>query len=253
MKLFPAIDLKDGAAVRLFQGDYDKMTLYSDDPVKVAKGFAKDGAEYLHLVDLDGAKDGTTQNFATIEKIVAATGMFCEVGGGIRSEKRIKAYLNLGVKRVILGTAAVKNLSFLQEMVDKYGDAIAVGVDAKNGFVATDGWKIITDVESFAFCEKLRSMGVKTVIYTDIAKDGGLSGTNLPAYKKLAAMKGLSVTASGGISSLAELVTLQQMGTDAAILGKAIYAGVLDLKTALDTVNKMLRVDFLSRNPAELV
>lgn len=233
MKLFPAIDLRGGRAVRLTQGDYDRMTVYNDDPVAVAKSFAAAGAEYLHLVDLDGAKDGTTANFETIRAIIAATGMYCEVGGGIRDEARIRAYLELGAKRVILGTAAVKNLPFLQQMVDKYGEAIAVGVDAKDGFVATDGWKVVTDVESFSFCEKLRDMGVRTVIYTDIAKDGGLAGTNLPAYEKLAQVKGLNITASGGITTIGELQALKEMGIDAAILGKAIYAGVLSLPDAL--------------------
>lgn len=236
MKLFPAIDLRGGHAVRLTQGDYDRMTVYSEDPVQVAKQFAAAGAGYLHLVDLDGAKDGTTENFETIRRIVAATGMVCEVGGGIRDEARIRAYLDLGVNRVILGTAAVNDRPFLQRVVDRYGPAIAVGVDAKNGFVATDGWKKVTDVESFSFCETLRDMGVRTVIYTDIAKDGGLAGTNLPAYEKLAKLQGLAVTASGGITTTAELAALAAMGIDAAILGKALYAGVLNLPEALACV-----------------
>lgn len=236
MKLFPAIDLKDGAAVRLCEGDYSRMTVYSTKPDAVAREFAAAGAEYLHLVDLDGAKDGTTQNFKAIETIVQATGMYCEVGGGIRNEERIKAYLAQGAKRVILGTAAVNDLAFLQRMVDRYGPAIAVGVDAKEGFVATDGWRTVTGVESFSFCRRLRDMGVGTVIYTDISKDGKLAGTNLQAYEKLAALDGLCVTASGGISSLEELVLLAQMGMDGAILGKALYTGVLDLPTALSCV-----------------
>ncbi len=232
MKIFPAIDLRDGKVVRLFQGDYDKMTVYNQNPVETAKSFAAMGASCLHVVDLDGAKDGKLVNFDTIFSIVHQVGMFVEVGGGIRNMDRVRKYLDAGVSRVILGTAAITDPDFLQEAVQTYGDKIAVGVDAKDGFVAINGWKEVTDMESFSFCKKLRDMGVKTVIYTDISKDGGLSGTNLDAYEKLQQIEGLSITASGGISSLDEIKKLRGM-VDAAILGKAIYSGILDLKEAI--------------------
>lgn len=232
MKIFPAIDLRDGKAVRLFQGDYDQMTVYSEDPVDIARSFKAKGADYLHLVDLDGAKDGKLVNFDTIKAIVEQVDMYVEVGGGIRDEERIKQYLDLGVGRVILGTIAIKNPEFLEEMVAKYGEKIAVGVDARDGFVAINGWKEITDKESFEFCTYLRDIGVKTVIYTDISRDGSLQGTNIEAYKKLQQIEGLEITASGGISFEEEITTLKDI-TDAAILGKAIYSGVLDLERAV--------------------
>ncbi len=232
MKIFPAIDLRDGKAVRLFQGDYDQMTVYSENPVDIARSFKAKGADNLHLVDLDGAKDGRLVNFDTIKAIVEEVDMFVEVGGGIRDEERIKQYLELGVGRVILGTVAIKNPEFLKEMVDKYGEGIAVGVDARDGYVAINGWKEITDTESFAFCEYLRDIGVKTVIYTDISRDGGLQGTNMEAYKRLQQIEGLDVVASGGISFEEEITALKDV-TAAAILGKALYSGMLDLERAL--------------------
>ncbi|MBQ8151628.1 MAG: 1-(5-phosphoribosyl)-5-[Firmicutes bacterium] len=200
MKIFPAIDLRDGRAVRLYQGDYDQMTVYSDSPVQVARSFKEAGAEYLHLVDLDGAKDGALVNFDTIKAIVEDVDMFVEVGGGIRDEERIKQYLEVGVGRVILGTIAIKDPAFLEEMVSKYGDKIAVGVDARDGFVAINGWKEITDKKGIEFCKYLESIGVKTVIYTDISRDGGLEGTNMEVYRELQEIEGLEITASGGIS-----------------------------------------------------
>lgn len=233
MKIFPAIDLRDGKAVRLFQGDYDQMTVYSEDPVDIARSFKAKGADYLHLVDLDGAKDGRLVNFDTIKAIVEQVDMYVEVGGGIRDEERIRQYLDLGVGRVILGTIAIKNPEFLEKMVAKYGEKIAVGVDARDGFVAINGWKEITDKESFDFCTYLRDIGVKAVIYTDISRDGSLQGTNIEAYRKLQGIEGLEITASGGISFEEEIVTLKDI-TDAAILGKAIYSGVLDLQRAVE-------------------
>lgn len=233
MKIFPAIDLRDGKAVRLYQGDYDQMTVYSEDPVDVARSFKEKGASYLHLVDLDGAKDGQLVNFETIRRIVEEVDLFVEVGGGIRDEKRICQYLDLGVGRVILGTIAVKEPEFLKEMVGKYGEKIAVGVDARDGYVAINGWKEITAQESFSFCKDLRDMGVKTVIYTDISRDGGLEGTNMDAYRKLQQIEGLEVTASGGISFEREITELKDIAA-AAILGKAIYSGALDLSRAVE-------------------
>ncbi len=233
MKIFPAIDLRDGKAVRLFQGDYDQMTVYSDDPVDVARSFKEAGASYLHLVDLDGAKDGALVNFDTIRRIVSDVEMYVEVGGGIRDEERIRQYLDLGVGRVILGTIAVKDPAFLEEMVAKYKERIAVGVDARDGFVAVNGWKEITDTEGLEFCRYLRDIGVSQVIYTDISRDGSLQGTNLEVYEKLHEIEGLNVTASGGISFEEEIVSLKKT-CDAAILGKAIYSGVLDLARAVE-------------------
>ena len=232
MKIFPAIDLRNGKAVRLYQGDYDQMTVYSDSPVDVAKSFKAKGASCLHLVDLDGANDGRLVNFETIKEIVEEVDMYVEVGGGIRDEERIKQYLELGVGRVILGTIAVKDPGFLEAMVTKYGEKIAVGVDARDGFVAINGWKEITDRESFEFCRYLRDIGVRSIIYTDISRDGGLEGTNMEAYRKLQEIEGLEVTASGGISFEEEITALRDVAA-AAILGKAIYSGKLDLERAV--------------------
>ena len=232
MKIFPAIDLRNGKAVRLYQGDYDQMTVYSDSPVDVAKSFKAKGASCLHLVDLDGAKDGRLVNFETIKEIVEEIDMYVEVGGGIRDEERIKQYLELGVGRVILGTIAVKDPGFLEAMVTKYGEKIAVGVDARDGFVAINGWKEITDRDSFEFCRYLRDIGVRSIIYTDISRDGGLEGTNMEAYRKLQEIEGLEVTASGGISFEEEITALRDVAA-AAILGKAIYSGKLDLERAV--------------------
>ncbi|MBQ9707799.1 MAG: 1-(5-phosphoribosyl)-5-[Firmicutes bacterium] len=233
MKIFPAIDLRDGRAVRLYQGDYDQMTVYSDSPVQVARSFKEAGAEYLHLVDLDGAKDGALVNFDTIKAIVEDVDMFVEVGGGIRDEERIKQYLEVGVGRVILGTIAIKDPAFLEEMVSKYGDKIAVGVDARDGFVAINGWKEITDQKGIEFCKYLKSIGVKTVIYTDISRDGGLEGTNMEVYRELQEIEGLEITASGGISFEEEITALKDV-VDSAILGKAIYSGKLNLARAVE-------------------
>lgn len=198
MELFPAIDLRDGKAVRLVQGDYNQMTVFSDRPEEVALGFKEQGAKNLHVVDLDGAKDAALANFDTIEKLIKTTGLFVEVGGGIRNEASIDKYLSLGAGRVILGTVAVTNYPFVEEMVRKYGDKIAVGVDAKDGFVATHGWLETSEVRGVDFCRRLRDTGVKTVIYTDISRDGKMQGTNLELYKELSQIEGLDIVASGG-------------------------------------------------------
>lgn len=233
MELFPAIDLRNGQAVRLVQGDYDQMTVYSSKPEDVARQFKEKGARNLHLVDLDGAKDGELVNFESIKNIVSGLDMFVEVGGGIRDEERIKQYLDLGVGRVILGTVAVKDPEFLEAMVAKYCDKIAVGVDVKDGYVAINGWKEVTDKKGMEFCKYLAGIGVKTVIYTDISRDGGLKGTNLEAYKALAEIEGLDIVASGGISFEEEITALKET-TYGAILGKALYDGLLDLEKALE-------------------
>ena len=234
MKIFPAIDLSGGQVVRLYQGDYDKMTVYGTDPAAVARSFVDAGARYLHVVDLDGAKDGTTANFDSIAAIAKQGGLSMEVGGGIRTEDRIRQYLDLGVQRCILGTIAVKDFAFTVRMAETYGDGIAVGVDCRDGYAAVNGWKELSDEKGPDFCRRLAANGVKTVIYTDISRDGAERGTNLEVYRELVQIPGLAVTASGGVSSLEELRLLRDMGVDAAILGKALYAGRLDLKTVLE-------------------
>ena len=236
MELLPAIDLRGGKVVRLFQGDYDKMTVYGDDPAQQAKAFAAAGARNLHVVDLDGAKDSTTANFEVIKSVVKASNLSVEVGGGIRTEERIRRYLDLGVERCILGTIAVKDFDFTERMAQKYGKHIAVGVDARDGLVAINGWKELSAERGVDFCSRLRDAGVQTVIYTDISRDGAEKGTNLELYRELAKIEELNITASGGVSSLEELKELQSIGTHAAILGKALYTGRLDLKTVIQEV-----------------
>lgn len=233
MEIFPAIDIRGAKVVRLTKGDYDVMKVYRDDPTEVAKEFLDAGASNLHVVDLDGARDGSLANFESIKALASTKGLFIEVGGGIRNMERIEGYLNLGVGRVILGTAAVKNYPFVEQAVKEFGDAVAVGVDAKDGMVAVSGWEEVTEIPSFEFCQKLRDTGVKTVIYTDISKDGAMSGTNLEAYKKLAEIKGLDIVASGGITFENEIAILRDMNTYGAILGKALYEGKLDLSRAI--------------------
>lgn len=233
MKLYPAIDLRAGQAVRLYQGDYDRMTVYHPDPVAQAKEFIAAGAKYLHVVDLDGAKDDTTANRDTIAAIAALGGLSIEVGGGIRDEARIRAYLDLGVARCILGTAAVKDFGFTTAMAQKYGGQIAVGVDMKDGLIAVNGWKEVTPEPGIAFCRRCAAVGVKAVIATDISRDGTMQGTNMALYEELLKIEGLEITASGGIAAMAELETLQKMHCHAAILGKSIYTGAIDLKTAV--------------------
>ena len=236
MQIFPAIDLRGGQVVRLYQGDYDRETVYAADPCAVARSFLAAGARYLHVVDLDGAKDGTLANFDTIAAIVKQGGPYIEVGGGIRTEDRIRRYLDLGVGRCILGTMAVKDFAFTERMARTYGDRIAVGVDARDGYVAVSGWKELSAERGVDFCRRLRDAGVKTVIYTDISRDGAEQGTNLGLYREVSKIDGLDITASGGVSSIEELKELQRIGTRAAILGKALYTGRLDLKTVIAEV-----------------
>lgn len=230
MQIFPAIDLRGGKVVRLLQGDYDKMTVYGDDPCAAARDFLRDGAKFLHVVDLDGARDGTLANFESIAALARQGGLLLEVGGGIRTEDRIQRYLDLGVDRAILGTAAVRDFDFTARMAQKYGKKIAVGVDAKDGFVAVSGWRELSQERGVDFCRRLQGAGVGTVIYTDISRDGAEQGTNLELYRELCTIPGLCITASGGISSLSELVELRAMGVSAAILGKALYTGRLNLR-----------------------
>lgn len=233
MKLFPAIDLRGGQAVRLYQGDYDQMTVYNPDPTDQARAFAAAGAKYLHVVDLDGAKDDTTANLPAIARIAAESDLYIEVGGGIRDEERIRRYLDLGVSRCILGTVAVRDFDFTARMAQKYGDKIAVGVDMKDGLVAVAGWKEVTPEPGVAFCRRLAEAGVKAVIATDISRDGTMQGTNMDLYRELLTIHGLEITASGGIAKMEELDTLQTMGCHAAILGKSVYTGAIDLAEAV--------------------
>ena len=233
MKLHPAIDLRGGQAVRLYQGDYDRMTVYNADPVAQAQQFIDAGAKYLHVVDLDGAKDDTTANLQTIAAIAKLGGLKIEVGGGIRDEVRIQRYLDLGADRCILGTVAVKNFDFTAEMAQKYGAQIAVGVDMKDGAVAVNGWKEVTPEPGVAFCRRCANAGVKAIIATDISRDGTMQGTNMALYRELLTISGIEVTASGGIAAMAELAELSAMHCHAAILGKSIYTGAIDLAEAV--------------------
>ena len=233
MRIFPAIDLSGGRVVRLYQGDYDKMTVYGDDPVETAHGFMAAGADCLHAVDLDAAKSGGSDNFRSVRELCGISGLFVEVGGGIRSRARIEDCLECGAGRVILGTAAVRDFDFTARMAAEYGDKIAVGVDARNGRVAVSGWTEESDIDGIDFCRRLRDAGVKTVIYTDISRDGAEKGANIELYKRLAELDDLAVTASGGIGSIAEIRRLRQLGVAAAVLGKALYTGRIDLAEAI--------------------
>ena len=234
MKLFPAIDLYEGKAVRLYKGDYTQMTVYNNDPSAVARDFAASGAECIHVVDLEGAKSGTTPNFDTVCKIKAASGLFCEIGGGIRTMEVIDKYLSAGIDRVILGTAAVGNLDFVKRAVDKYGDRIAVGADLKDGYVAVKGWVEKTDLTYADFFRQMQDVGVKTVICTDISKDGAMMGTNLELYRTLSQKFSMQIVASGGVSSLEDVKRLDDMGLYGAIIGKAYYTGAIDLRQAIE-------------------
>ncbi len=234
MKLFPAIDLYDGKAVRLFKGDYDKMTVYSENPIEIARDFENQGAEFIHLVDLQGAKDGTTPNLNIVEQIAKETSLFSEIGGGIRSMDTVKKYIECGVDRVILGTAAVNDPEFLKQAVATYGEKIAVGVDIKDGFVAIKGWVEKSHYTCFEFCEKMQKLGVKTLICTDISKDGAMQGTNRQLYKELSEKFSIDITASGGVSSIDDIKALRMLDLYGAIIGKAYYIGAIDLSEALE-------------------
>jgi len=236
MKLFPAIDLYEGKAVRLYKGDYAQMTVYNNDPAAVAADFAACGATCIHIVDLEGAKSGTTPNFDTVCKVKATSGLFCEIGGGIRSMDVIDKYLGAGIDRVILGTAAVGNLDFVKSAVNKYGERIAVGADLKDSYVAVKGWIEKTDLSCEDFFRQMQDVGVKTIICTDISKDGAMMGTNLELYRTLSQKFSMQIVASGGVSSLEDVKRLNEMGLYGAIIGKAYYTGAIDLKEAVEVV-----------------
>ena len=234
MKLYPAIDLYEGKAVRLYKGEYQQMTVYNENPLEVAMDFQNTGATCLHMVDLEGAKFGTTSNLPVIEKIVKATDLFVEVGGGIRTMETIDAYLSIGVNRVILGTAAVTDRPFLEAAIQKYGEKIAVGVDLKDGYVAIKGWTEKSRWTAEAFFADLEKLEVSTVICTDISRDGAMQGTNRQLYKDLSQKYKIQLIASGGVSSLEDVKALNAMNLHGAIIGKAYYTGAINLREALE-------------------
>ena len=232
MLIYPAIDLYAGQAVRLVKGDYAQLTVYSPDPVSVARDFAASGATHMHMVDLEGARDGSTPNFATIAAVKAETGLFCEVGGGVRDMATIERYVGAGIDRVILGTAATRD-GFAEEAAAEFGEHIAVGVDIRDGFVAVKGWLEKTELEAFDFCRRMQDVGINTLICTDISRDGMMAGTNVELYKKLSGQLELNVIASGGVSSLDDVKRLKSLGLHGAIIGKAYYTGAIDLREAI--------------------
>lgn len=234
MFIFPAIDLYDKKAVRLFKGDYNEMTIYSDTPWEIAKDFENEGAKFIHIVDLEGAKDGTTPNIDVIKKIRESCKLFIEVGGGIRNIQTIEKYISIGVDRVILGTAAVTDEEFLKEAIKKYGDKIAVGADIKDGYVAIKGWVEKSQYNCFEFFEKMENLGVKTIICTDISKDGAMQGTNHELYKELSKKFKIDIVASGGVSSIEDVKKLRTLDIYGAIIGKAYYLKKISIKEAIE-------------------
>lgn len=234
MILLPAIDLYEGKGVRLYKGRYEDMTVYTENPVSTAKEIEAAGASWLHVVDLQGARDGTPVNLPVVKKIVQSTSLSVEMGGGIRSLETIETILDAGVKRVILGTKALEDEAFLKEALERFGSAIAVGVDARGGKVATHGWTNTTDVDAEDFIRHLSDLGVQTVIATDISKDGAMNGTNRPLYERLKPIP-VQIIASGGVSSLDDIAALRTIGVYGAILGKAMYTGAVDLREGLQT------------------
>ena len=234
MILFPAIDLYEGKAVRLLRGDYARMTVYSENPPEIALDFKAQGATHIHLVDLEGAKSGTTPNFDTVCAIKQASGLFCEIGGGVRDMETVERYLDAGIDRVILGTAAVQDEAFLCDCAARYGERIAVGVDLKDGFVAIKGWLETSSYDAFTFCERMQQIGIRTLICTDVSKDGAMQGTNVELYKTLSERFSMQIEASGGVSSLDDVRRLRALDLYGAIIGKAYYTGAIDLKEALE-------------------
>lgn len=234
MLIYPAIDLYEGKAVRLFKGDYAQMTVYNNDPAQVAADFKEKGAACIHMVDLEGAKTGTTPNLYTICRVKEKTGLFCQVGGGIRSMETVSRYLDAGLDRVILGTAAVTDPDFAKTAVNAYGEKIAIGVDIRDGFVAVKGWTEKSSLEAFDFCRRMESYGIRTVICTDISKDGAMQGPNNALYEQLSRELGMQIIASGGVSSIDDIKRLAGMKLHGAIVGKAYYTGAVDLREAIE-------------------
>ncbi len=242
MIILPAIDLYEGKAVRLYQGDYSKMTVYSDAPWETAARFKEAGAEYLHIVDLEGAKAGRPINLRTVEKIIKTSGLRAELGGGIRSESVIEECISAGVSRVILGTAALKDPDFTRRAAERYKDAVAAGADIRNGMIAHSGWTETSDTGLYKFAEEMQRTGIKTLICTDISRDGAMRGTNRELYAELSRKLDMNIVASGGISSEEDIRALSRLGIYGAILGKALYTGAVDLKEALDAAKTMRSV-----------
>ena len=234
MYIFPAIDLYEGKAVRLLKGDYNQMTVYSENPPEIGMDFAAKGAKHIHIVDLEGAKSGETPNLETVLAIKEKSGLFCEIGGGIRTMEVIDRYLTAGVDRVILGTAAVQDEDLVREALARYGERIAIGVDIKDGYVAVKGWLEKSEIEAYEFVEKMQNMGVKTIICTDISKDGAMRGTNLELYRDLSRKFNIQITASGGVSTMDDVIKLREMDLYGAIIGKAYYIGAIDLEKAIE-------------------
>lgn len=234
MIIFPAIDLYEKKAVRLYRGDYRQMTVYSNDPLLVARSFEKKGATHIHMVDLEGARDGSTPNLSVVEAVVKETSLFVEIGGGIRDMATVEKYLSVGVSRVILGTAAVNDRAFLEEAVRAYGDRIAVGADVKDGYIAIKGWLETSPVTLETFLSDMEALGVRTVICTDISRDGAMRGTNRELYQSLSERYAIDLVASGGVSDLEDVRALREMNLYGAIIGKAYYTGAIDLREALE-------------------
>ena len=234
MLIFPAIDLVGGKAVRLYKGDYNQMTVYDDDPLNTARRFARAGATHLHMVDLEGARDGGTPNYDTVSRIVENTDLFVEIGGGIRDMSVIEKYLDAGVSRVILGTAAIADATFTREAIQRYGEGIALGADVKDGEVAIRGWLELSGMTLDAFCEKYQAMGARTLICTDVSRDGAMQGANRALYAELQRKYRMNIVASGGVSTLDDVKALSALGLYGAIIGKAVYTGDIDLKEAIE-------------------
>lgn len=234
MLIFPAIDLVGGKAVRLFKGDYNQMTVYDDDPLNTARRFEAAGATYLHMVDLEGARDGGTPNFDTVKRVVENTNLFVEIGGGIRDMAVIEKYMAAGVKRVILGTAAIADEAFTRDAIARFGEGIALGADVRDGEVAIRGWLELSGMTLDAFCEKYQAMGLNTLICTDISRDGAMLGANRALYADLQRKYRMDIVASGGVSSMEDVRALAALGLYGAIIGKACYTGAIDLKKAIE-------------------
>lgn len=238
MVILPAIDLYDKKVVRLFKGDYSQMTVYSENPIEIARDFESKGAKFIHMVDLEGAKDGTTPNISIVEDVAKNTSLFVEIGGGIRSMETLDKYFSVGVDRVILGTSAVTDEDFLKNALLKYGEKIAVGADIKDGFVAIKGWLEKSEFTTDDFFAKMCSLGVKTIICTDISKDGAMIGTNREMYRELSSKYSIDIVASGGVSSIDDVRALAQMDLYGAIIGKAYYTGAIDLCEAINIAER---------------
>ncbi|MBQ2729497.1 MAG: 1-(5-phosphoribosyl)-5-[Clostridia bacterium] len=234
MLIYPAIDLYEGKAVRLYKGNYEEMTVYSENPLEIARSFESSGATHIHMVDLEGAKNGTTPNYDTVCNVKNNTSLFLEIGGGIRSMEVIDKYLSAGVDRVILGTAAVTEDGFVERAVEKYGDKIAVGIDIKDGCVAIKGWIEKSELDAFEFAKKMQSIGVKTLICTDISKDGAMQGANHELYKALSEKFSMQIIASGGVSSIDDVKKLRTLDIHGAIIGKAYYTGAVNISEAVE-------------------